>query len=96
MEATIITVAPAVTIGQEIIITIIIVREITTTPVTVCWEAITIIVLAIILVPTPKIQKPPIMFLPTGMAMFFKKIIRGVLISVTIRAKAGINHNQLI
>jgi hypothetical protein len=36
MEATIITVAPAVTIGQEIIITIIIVREITTTPVTVC------------------------------------------------------------
>jgi hypothetical protein len=39
---------------------------------------------------------PPTMFLPTEMAMFFKKIIRGVLISETIRAEAGTNHKHQI
>ena len=101
-----ITTTIIITITATIARVIIIMVAITTTPATVYLGAAIITIVQVIIItvgvdylitaPTLRIRMPLTMFLQTRMAMFFKKTIRVVLTSETIRPIAGTNHNHPI
>jgi len=89
------------TIARVIIIIVVDYLEVITTTIIITTTIVQVIIITVgvdylITAPTPRLRMHPTIFLQIRMVMFFKKIIREVLTSETIRPIAGTNHNRLI